>query len=240
MFFLSESIHQKLDNPAWHALTGQQQHFGSGNQLARRFREEISPIAALFDQYAQSSWDGLADVVGPQKSIGIFCLDRHPLPAGWEMEWRYTFDQMTCTTATFTAPTIDDDRSVSIRPLSIKDGPAMVALAQLTQPGPMELQTVLLGRYLGIFDQAGTLIAMAGERTRFDGAIEVSGVCTHPDHRGKGYGAKLVTLITKTIVKGGDIAFLHAKQGNPARHLYEQLGFSERRTFDIGAMHFLG
>jgi ribosomal protein S18 acetylase RimI-like enzyme len=237
---LSDSLNQKLDNPAWHALTSQQQHFGSGNQLARRFRAEISPIAALYDQHAQPSWEALAEVVGPQKSIGIFCLDRNPLPVGWEMEWRYTFAQMTCNAATFKPPVISDDPTVSIRPLTIDDGAAMVALAQLTQPGPMEIQTVLLGRYLGIFDKSDTLIAMAGERTRFDGAIEVSGVCTHPDHRGKGYGVQLVTLITRQIVKGGDTAFLHARDGNPARYLYEQLGFSDRRTFDIGAMHFLG
>ena len=40
---------------------------------------------------------------------------------------------------------------------------------------------------------AGALSAMAGERLKPGACTEVSGVCTHPDHRGKGYAGRLVT-----------------------------------------------
>ena len=113
----------------------------------------------------------------------------------------------------------------------------MVALAALAQPGPMEVRTVAIGRYLGIFDEANMLIAMAGERMRLDGATEVSGVCTHPEHRGKRYAQILSAAITENIVERGDTAFLHVREGNTgAASVYEKLGFGVRAVFDIAAV----
>jgi predicted GNAT family acetyltransferase len=124
-----------------------------------------------------------------------------------------------------------------MRELYLSDGAAMVTLARLTQPGPMEERTVTIGRYLGIFDGNASLIAMAGERVRLDGLTEVSGVCTHPDHRGKRYANALVASITKQIVERGDTAFLHVKDGNSgAAAVYEKLGFSVRAVHDIAAL----
>jgi predicted GNAT family acetyltransferase len=65
------------------------------------------------------------------------------------------------------------------------DAPEMVALAQLTEPGPFLPRTHTMGHFIGIRID-GRLAAMAGERMRFPGFTEVSGVCTHPDFRGWG------------------------------------------------------
>jgi len=75
----------------------------------------------------------------------------------------------------------------------------------------------------------GQLAAMAGERMKPDGFTEVSGVCTHPDHRGRGYAGALSRIVAQRIVARGETPFLHAYADNAAAvGLYETLGFRIR------------
>ena len=63
-----------------------------------------------------------------------------------------------------------------------------------------------------------------------DGFTEVSGVCTHPDHRGLGYAGALMRLVATRILDRGETPFLHAYASNGgAIALYESLGFTLRR-----------
>ena len=104
----------------------------------------------------------------------------------------------------------------------------MVALATLTKPGPFGRRTHELGTYLGIRCD-GKLVAMAGERLKVPGYTEVSAVCTHPDHLGKGYARALMTEIMRGIRDVGDIPMLHVRADNArAIELYERLGFRTR------------
>ena len=225
-----------LDNPAWNALTTTQRSISSGNELARRFEPSVSPIAAVMDSADPACWNALAEIVGAGSLVGVFAIAKNAPPEGWTTDWRYTFAQMTCTRATFKAPASAASHP-SMRVLTLADGPAMVDLAALAQPGPMEIRTVTLGRYLGIFDDDNMLIAMAGERMRLDGATEVSGVCTHPEHRGKRYARLLSAAIAENILERGDTAFLHVRDGNAgAASVYEKLGFEVRAVFDIAAV----
>lgn len=48
-------------------------------------------------------------------------------------------------------------------------------------------------------------------------------IATHSEHRGKGIGKKLMKAVMSECK--GSIA-LHVEQDNPARHLYEKLGFT--------------
>ncbi|WP_207004079.1 GNAT family N-acetyltransferase [Trinickia mobilis] len=225
-----------LDNPVWQALTGPQRHFGIGDGRARRYQRDISPLAALENPLTTESWAALADIVEVGERIGLSGIRSESVPDGWETEWCYPFLQMICTRKSFRAPS-SGTAAPMMRELCLSDGAAMVNLARLTQPGPMEERTVTIGRYLGIFDENASLIAMAGERVRLDGFTEVSGVCTHPDHRGKGYANVLVASLTKQIVERGDTAFLHVKDGNSgAARVYEKLGFSVRAVRDIAAL----
>lgn len=50
-------------------------------------------------------------------------------------------------------------------------------------------------------------------------------IATHGDHRGKGLGSRLMKTITTNIP--GDIA-LHVEPDNPAKRLYERLGFTNK------------
>ncbi len=65
----------------------------------------------------------------------------------------------------------------------------------------------------------------------------ISGVCTHPEHRGKRYAQLLSAAITEAILERGDTAFLHVRDGNTgAASVYEKLGFGVRAVFDIAAV----
>jgi predicted GNAT family acetyltransferase len=62
---------------------------------------------------------------------------------------------------------------------------------------------------------------------RPDGFTEISGVCTHPDFRGRGYGAALTMAVAARIRARGDTPFLHTYAANaPAIALYRSLGFT--------------
>lgn len=50
-------------------------------------------------------------------------------------------------------------------------------------------------------------------------------IATHEAHRGKGIGGKLMETALETA--RGDIA-LHVEPDNPARHLYDKLGFTHK------------
>ena len=116
------------------------------------------------------------------------------------------------------------------------DAPEMLALAQLTEPGPFLPRTHTMGRFVGVRIN-GRLAAMAGERLRFPGFTEVSGVCTHPDFRGKGLARRLSSAVANAIQQRGDRPFLHAWTSNhTAIALYESLGFEFRTAVHIAVL----
>jgi predicted GNAT family acetyltransferase len=78
---------------------------------------------------------------------------------------------------------------------------------------------------------------MAGERMRFPGYTEVSGVCTHPEFRGRGLARCLSAAVVAGIKARGDQAFLHAwKTNHSAISLYETLGFRLRTEVNVALL----
>ena len=128
------------------------------------------------------------------------------------------------------------DIEFGVRPLGAADSQEMVELGALTNPGPIGLRTHEIGDFIGVRED-GRLIAMAGERMRFPGYSEVSGVCTHPDFQGRGLAAALTMQVTKRIFGRGEIAFLHSRAANErAIKLYERLGYVTRRSFQMAVL----
>jgi predicted GNAT family acetyltransferase len=120
--------------------------------------------------------------------------------------------------------------------LGAEDATEMVELAKLTKPGPFGIRTHELGTYLGIRYE-GKLVAMAGERLKVPGHTEVSAVCTHQDHTGKGYAAVLMRKIMRGIAERREIPFLHVRRDNTrAVALYERLGFRTRCTLHYAVL----
>lgn len=106
----------------------------------------------------------------------------------------------------------------------------MLRLTELTNPGPFAPRTHELGRYLGIRAD-GMLVAMAGERMRLEGYIEISAVCVHPDFRGQGHAQRLICALAGNATRSGMFPFLHVFADNAsAIATYLRLDFLIRRT----------
>jgi predicted GNAT family acetyltransferase len=109
----------------------------------------------------------------------------------------------------------------------------MLALTELTKLGRFRRRAPELGSYLGIHE-AGQLVAMAGEGLRLPGYVEISAVCTHPEHRGRGYARSLVSALIQKIMERDETPFLHLGTENvDAIRLYEKLGFKTRRIINF-------
>jgi predicted GNAT family acetyltransferase len=75
---------------------------------------------------------------------------------------------------------------------------------------------------------------MTGQRLHPQQYTEVSAVCTHPDHLGKGYASALVQHQVQLILQQGQIPFLHVREDNSrAIALYERLGFRISRNMNF-------
>jgi ribosomal protein S18 acetylase RimI-like enzyme len=212
---------EPLDDPAWSSLTGAQKWASEGTDLARRYHPEVSVFAALRDVGPQA-WDDLRDLVGPGRVAVLFRADLPVAPPGWSVVFEAAGFQLV----------LGDARRPSTPPptmveLGAADVDEMVALVERTKPGPFTRRTIELGTYLGVFD-GERLVAMAGERMRPEGASEISAVCTDETHRGRGLGAHLTLAVADRIREAGRLPFLHVVATNPARRLYEELGFTER------------
>ncbi|MDF2368478.1 GNAT family N-acetyltransferase, partial [Sneathiella sp.] len=108
------------------------------------------------------------------------------------------------------------------------DAEDMFALATLTKPGPYLKDTRLLGTFFGVKED-GKLIAMAGERFKHPGYSEISGVCTHPDHLGRGLAHALCVHVAEQILARGETPYLQVFATNTrAIRVYEDLGFATR------------
>ena len=65
----------------------------------------------------------------------------------------------------------------------------------------------------------------------------MSGVCTHPDFRGRGLARTLSAGVATAIVARGERPFLHAWKTNLAAiALYESLGFELRAEVDVAVV----
>ena len=123
--------------------------------------------------------------------------------------------------------------ATEIIPLQIKDVPQMLDLTALTHPGPFLQRTIEFGNYEGIFNN-GELISMAGQRMHPEQYVEISAVCTHPDHHSKGYAGQLIQSQIRSIKANSGVPFLHVKDDNmEAIRLYKKLGFEVRKQMHI-------
>jgi predicted GNAT family acetyltransferase len=224
-----------LDNPVWHSLHGPLSGFVAPSSTAdpnagmKRDLIQFDPSVNIFsavDEIDDTKWNRIAELVGVEGFCALFRDVIPASPAGWEEHFRGTCLQMV-------AEDLPGSSGLAVVRLGTGDAADMLALTELTEPGPFMSRTVELGRYVGI-RRDGRLIAMAGERFRLPGFVEISAVCTHPDVRGEGLAGELTLNVAQSIRAGGDEAFLHVLETNEnAARLYQKLGFVVRRSVDV-------
>jgi ribosomal protein S18 acetylase RimI-like enzyme len=211
-----------LKNVIWQALTTRQAHFAESRDTARRFFQDVTSLCA-FDQPNYEGYASLARLAGSGGTAAVFLDQPYEPRDGWEYIAGAPLLQMICENG-HASPNSSAPAMVE---LGANDSPEMLKLTALTKPGPFGRRTHELGYYVGIRD-AGKLVAMAGERMKVPGYTEVSAVCTHPDHLGKGYAAALMTEVMRSIRERGDKPFLHVRSDNSrAIAIYERLGFQK-------------
>jgi ribosomal protein S18 acetylase RimI-like enzyme len=209
-----------LDNAVRSALSGPQAHFAQRRGNALRFPPDVSPFMALPDAPGEADWTDLAALAGTAASVTLVGPTPEP-PDGWQVQRRVPLLQFV-DDGIAAAP---DEEAVR---LTTVDVPEMLALADLTKPGPFLERTIELGTYLGI-RRGGRLVAMAGERLHVPGWTEISGVCTEPGSRGQGLGSRLLLAVAAGIRERGETPFLHVLASNTnAIRLYEAMGFRLR------------
>lgn len=218
-----------LDRPIWSALTTAHGALSLGDALAKRYAPDVNVFAAAADETPMSS-AALESLVGAHEQVYLLQVPKIAIPGGLVAVKRAVGVQMI---ASRPMPQVSCDGVVA---LSDADAPEMLALATLTEPGPFRPRTHAMGDFIGV-RIGGRLAAMAGERFRFPGFTEVSGVCTHPDFRGQGLAKRLSAVVAAKIAARGETPFLHAwKTNSAAITLYESLGFSWRADVDVAVL----
>lgn len=215
-----------LDHPIWTALTTTQQALAEGDARARRYPTHLTPFAAMPDMSAES-FAALGALMAEPDIAVLFTPDAVDPPPAFKILLAETGEQMIGTPAEIPV------RDVDIVTLGADDVPDMMELTALTKPGPFSARTHELGTFLGIRVD-GQLVAMVGERMKPANYTEITAVCVHPSHRGRGYGQMLLGAISRQISARGEIPFLHVFTSNEsAIALYRRQGMEIRRRLHV-------
>lgn len=226
---MSDGDEALLDRPIWSALTTSQKHLAEGGALARRYPVDMTPFADMADM-SEASFAALGDLMSGSQVAALFTPEPVEIPAGFKVVLADTGEQM------IGSPADSPLRDAEIVTLGPADVPAMMALTELTKPGPFALRTHELGTFLGI-RVGGELVAMTGERMKPGKFVEMTAVCVHPDYRGRGYAQALLAAVARRIEARGEIPFLHVFSSNSsAISLYQRQGMRIRRRLHVTAL----
>lgn len=214
-----------LDDPVWHALTGPHRVHALGSGRARLYPREMAPFSAIADP-GEAAHADLAASLASGMEARLFRPSIEAVPKGWVELASFPMLQMV-------ALRPPDAQASDAVILSAADTSAMLDLVAETKPGPFGRLTPSMGRYVGI-RQDGKLVAMAGERLRVDGHVELSAICVHPRARGQGHARSVTQHLMRLAFTDGEVPFLHVRPDNIAAvSLYQQLGFATRRELVI-------
>ncbi len=232
-----------LSDPIGSALSTTHRHLAQTSGRACRYVAAVAPFAALAASgnaatQANDALEALKDlhrllqpgeevlVAGarPAQCAGLACTGTIPC-----RQMIFPFD----------APLPQALPGSLVEPLTCANAAEMLALISVAYPGFFRPETCRMGRYLGIRDAQGRLIAMGGERICLQAPgrrpwHEVSGLCSHPDHAGKGLGTAVLHEILATQRAMGASSWLWVAEANrKAIALYERSGFQTIRHTEL-------
>jgi len=209
-------------NPVWHALHGPHRRLAVIEGCACRYPSNVSPFAAVSSP-AGRAFDNLRSLLALGEAVWI--VDRGQLMPGLTV-----VDSLECLQMVLPEDVELPAPSENILPLTAKNAHEMVALTDIAFPGFFRSATHAMGYYCGARVD-GELIAMGGERLQLDGYPELSGICTHPSHRGKGLARDVIGHLARRHRRDGLLSWLHVGTSNArAIELYTAMGFKCVRT----------
>ncbi len=221
---------QIFADPVLSALRSTHHHLSQTAGGGVRYAAEVAPFAAVEAASAAALRD-LATLLAPGESVWIFGEDS--LPAVDELQRK---EGLPCLQMVFPRSVSLENSTAPIESMEFPHREEMLSLIDLAYPGFFRRRTPEMGRYFGIRHE-GQLVAMGGERLRMPGYAEISGVCTHPEHRGKGYAAALIGYLARLHQREDTLSFLHVSTGNRnAIALYERLGMITARRLELHRM----
>lgn len=211
-----------LHNPVYHALLTGDKHLSFGTEQVRYFDIEVSPFAGFADDYSKGFAE-LYELLPQGRKILYAIPSAISQPAGWQIQHEIKGLQFI-----YEGKEIKTEFT-NVIPLNETHVGQMVQLARLTKPGPFGNKTIQFGSYFGIFEHE-QLVAMTGQRLHIENYSEISAVCTHPHHLGKGYASVLLQHQLQIILRKGQQPFLHVREDNErAIAIYQRLGFKVSR-----------
>ncbi len=219
-----------LQNPFWHALTTEQASLALIRGKARRFPADVIPFAAIESPGSEAASDLLA-LLAPGERVFVESAAALESPGLREVQSTQGVQML------FEGE--PGEEAADLELLGEADIPAMLALSAAALPAFFRPRSPSLGAFYGV--RAGSaLAAMSGERLAVPGWREISAVCTHPEHRGRGYGAALIRRMVHFHRSRGVRSFLHVEARNPAIALYWRLGFVPARTVTLRQVERVG
>lgn len=209
-----------FQNPVWHSLLGPHRHLALTTGNAARYPADVSPFGAIAAPTPAALSD-LATLLQPDEQIWLAQATSlaHPLLSCIQI--------LPCLQLLLPEdlPLPPASPAIEILPLTPADLPEMLSLINLAYPGFFRPGTPQMGSYFGIRSH-GELVAMGGERLAFGPFVEISGLATHPAHRGHGYATSLLWHLAHLHRAHGLRSFLHVTSTNRgAIQLYHRLGF---------------
>lgn len=196
---------------------------------ACKFATDVAPFAAVGSHSVEASRE-LHSLLTPGEVVYMMAAPPLEIPGlvlqgtGQGLQMIFPEDA---------SPLAEGHAGVAIEELSCNDASEMVELTGLAFPGYFRVRTCEMGTYYGV-RVAGQLVSMGGERFAFDRYKEISAVCTHPDYRGKGYAAALITRLLLDHRRDGWLSCLHlAASNHEAKDLYARLGFRLNRDVNF-------
>lgn len=223
------TVEHLLNNPVYNALLTGDAALSLGSNTVKFFDPKVSPFAG-FDENNANGFDELHSLLPAGRRILYAVPQEIQVPKGWKLSAYLAGLQFILYKDKYAG---EKEYATEPVPLSPENAEEMISLAALTKPGPFNKRTIEFGSYYGIF-QNGKLAAMTGQRLHVADFSEISAVCTHPDHLGKGFAGILLRHQVGIILRSGKTPFLHVRADNRrAIELYERLGFKVSRN-----MHF--
>lgn len=214
------------------ALNTTHSHLAERSPSAAKYRTSVAPFAAIEANTADSLAE-LTQLLAPGETT--YLLGEKPTETPG-LRWDGV---VSCLQMLFPPyhPIPDARHAFVIEELSCANSAEMLGLIAIAYPGYFREETCRMGRYFGVRED-DRLVAMGGERIvlEADGLTwrEISGLCTHPEHTGRGYGTALLHYIIGKQRELGAMSWLHVVETNQhAIALYHRLGFQTLRRVEL-------